>query len=214
MGYIYRSSLESFYIDTPVIGLPGNFLNINIIGGFSKYNGPYFLAPSGSNIYNELRAEYGLFGYGGIEWEQVQLWANLNNKDMILFSYLEPPEYQQYGTTFYMLDLSYFSVRNSSPEYGVLYNPYLPTISGIGSYPEEWIWDKNILLYPAGAGTPLAGLNSVPGDLPNVKLYSVDPPFRTALRTNQQNFIVQGDRFQSDPNQGLPPNNILYELYI
>lgn len=204
MAYIYRSNQENFSIETPLVGFPGNILNLNISGGFPKYNGPYFFIPSGTDMYHQLTGQYGTFGIGGLELEQLGIWRNANNLNMVMIQIkyslldLEYPDY------FSLFDLDYYYVRNSSPELGILFQPYLPVESGVGSDPSEWLWDKEILLYPAGPGTPLAGLNAVPGSPPKTKYYVIDPPFRAAVKTDGQDFIVQGDQFISNLSGGLP----------
>lgn len=185
MGYVYRSQQSNIDVGTPIIGLPGDIIFINIPGGFDKYNGCYFLYPYGSTEYNQLTGQYGSFGYGGVAWEYTQIWGNASNDDMILLTFIGGPDE---ASMFQMLDLSYYNSRNVND---ILYKPYLATLSGVGSQPYEWIWDKNFSVGFATSG-PLIGRSDVPGDTPQAKYLKMEIPCRRILGVDTTPLIVQG----------------------
>lgn len=195
MPYIYRSEQSNISLGTPVIGLPGDIIFLNVPDGIPKYNGCYFLQPSGSSRYNQLTGQYGTFGYGGIAFENIQIWTNASNDDMMLFAFIGGPGLE---STFQMLDLSYYNVRNAGTEGKILYQPYTQVWSGIGSQPYEWVWNKNRVIRLLDgialsiSSGPYAGRVDVPGDTPQAKYLKIEIPCRRSLGADTTPFIVQG----------------------
>lgn len=198
MPYIYRSEQSNISVGTPAIGLPGDIIFVSTTDGIPKYNGCYFLEPSGSSRYNQLTGQYETFGFQILYWDKMQIWANASNNDMMLLAFLEPPNLVGYGSVFYMFDLSYYNVRNASTEGRILYQPYTSVSSGIGSQPYEWIWNKTRVIsllngtaVPMSSG-PYAGRTDVPGSTPQTKYLKIEIPCRRTLGADTTPFIVQG----------------------
>jgi hypothetical protein len=198
MAYVYRSQQSNIDVGTPVIGLPGDIIFIITTDGIPKYNGCYFLQPSGSSRYNQLTGQYGTFGFQILYWDKMQIWANASNDDMVLLAFLEPPNLVGYGSRFHMFDLSYYNLRNANTEGKILYQPYIPVLSGIGSQPYEWVWEKNrvvsllngtVLSISSG---PYAGRTDVPGNTPQANFFKMEIPCRRILGVNTTPLIVQG----------------------
>lgn len=208
MGYIYRTQSSSLYIDTPIIGIPNEIIYISIISGFSRYNGPYIQLETGSDLFLEMYRKDGYSGQG-LPINELRIWRNLLETNCYIHGYLD-----ESGNNFpggqSLYDYNYYNQRFFGAGYSILFRPYF-TYSNVygggslgGADPLDWIWEKNLLLYPADYPPEASGLNAVPGSLPQVQKDKVSVPFRTVLTNNGQNFIVQGNQFALNPTGGLP----------
>lgn len=206
MGYIYRSNSSNLYVDTPIVGIPNEIIYISVISGFSRYNGSYIKLETGSDLFLEMyTGGYpGLQGYSGQGYaiNQLAFWVNFGTNCRI-HGFLDENGENVPGLQV-LYDYNYYGQRYSSnPGYQILFAPYFTLDYGTPN-PTGWLWDKNIVLFPASSPPEISGRNSAPGLLPQNQTYIVSVPFRTSLENNGQNFIVQGNQFASNPSGGLP----------